>query len=88
MLIQLGLTELRPGYEWCIAVGQNGIRCLFVSSACMALFLSHIDAYRACRAAAVSHGFEFEQYGYAVTNWYRVPNAAAYQLWRGPRQLQ
>lgn len=82
MLIQLGLIELRPGYEWRVAVGQNGIRCLHVSSAGMARFLSHIDAYRACKAAAVAFGFEFEEYGYAVTNWYSVPNAPECQYWR------
>lgn len=87
MLIQLGLTALRPGYEWCVAVGQNGIRCLHVSSECMALFSDHIDAYRACKAAAEALGFEFEQYGYAVTNWYNVPNAPEYQFWRRSRRL-
>jgi hypothetical protein len=85
MLIQLGLTELRPGHEWCVAVGPNGIRCLHVASTCLSRFLSHIDAYRACKASAVAFGFKFEPYGYAVTNWYSVPNAPVYQFWRGLR---
>jgi hypothetical protein len=86
MIIQCGLAELRPGYEWRVAVGQNGLRSLHVSSECMSRFFRWVDAYRVCKAAAEAFGFEFEQYGYTVTNWYSVPNAATCQSWIASRR--
>ena len=81
MLIQLGLTELRPGEDWCIGVGSNGLRNLYVHPWTESRFSDWTAAYIACRAAARAFGFEFDQYGY-VCNWYNVPGAASCQHFR------
>lgn len=86
MLIELGLTALRPGYEWRIGVCPNGLRSLFVHSHCCMRYVSGMHAYRDCKLVAISLGFEFDEYGY-VTNWYSVPGAGAWQHWQHWQQL-
>lgn len=78
MIIQCGLTELRPGVDWWIGDASVGLPGIYISPTTVSRFFSWTDAYKACLAAAMVFGFEFDSRGFVI-NWCCVPNAAACQ---------